>query len=37
MLKSSTHLKKIKAKFQDCNWEKPESREFDYELEFYTD
>lgn len=37
LLKTSTKLKHIKAKFQDCNKSKPESKLFSEELEFYTD
>jgi hypothetical protein len=38
LLKSSTQLKKIKAKFQKCNWKQnPESKDFIDEIEFYTD
>jgi len=38
LLKEGTQLKKIKAKFQKCNWkQKAESKDFIDELEFYTD
>jgi len=38
LLKGGTHLKKIKAKFQKCNWKKEDSaKEFIDELKFYTD
>ena len=37
LLKSSTMLKKVKAKFQDCNKKSDAAEDFDDEIDFYTD
>lgn len=36
LLKSSTLLKKVKAKFQDCNRKSADAEDFENEIEFYT-
>jgi hypothetical protein len=37
LLKSSTILKKVKAKFQDCNKKSDAAEDFEDEIDFYTD